>query len=294
MFMKESTMPADGRMHLAVFTDLDGSLLDHHTYSFANARPALERIAEQRIPLVFITSKTRPEVEMLQAAMGLREPFIVENGAAIFFPDRYRGWRIDAGFRQPPYRVIQLGANYSEIRRFVQKVKPGFNIQGFGDLSAEDIERLTGLPPKQAALAKLREFTEPFLMEDDASIIDLQRAAEAGGFKITRGGRFYHLMGSGQDKGIALRRTVSLFLRNTHQRLLTIGLGDGANDVVMLESVDIPILIPHPDGSYEKLDVPNMIRARHPGSCGWSETILDVLKTKDDLPATWKKEAQGA
>lgn len=279
MFMNESTVKADGKMHLAVFTDLDGSLLDHHTYSFASARPALDRIREQGIPLVFITSKTRPEVEMLQAAMGIREPFIVENGAAIFFPDRYRDWRIDTGFRQPPYTVIQLGARYPKIRRFVQGVKPGFNIQGFGDLSAEDIERLTGLPPQQAALAKQREFTEPFLMEDDARINDLQRVAEAGGFKITRGGRFYHLMGSGQDKGIAFRRTVSLFLRNTHQRLLTIGLGDSANDLGLLQSVDIPILIPHPDGSYEQLDVPNIRRARRPGSSGWSETILDVLKT---------------
>jgi mannosyl-3-phosphoglycerate phosphatase len=279
MFMKESTTQADGRMHLAVFTDLDGSLLDHHTYSFANARPALGRIRKQRIPLVFVTSKTRPEVEMLQATMGIREPFIVENGAAIFFPDRYRGWRIDAGFRQPPYTVVQLGASYPEIRRFFQRVKPGFNIQGFGDLSAEDIERLTDLPPQQAALAKQREFTEPFLMEDDAGMLDLQRAAEADGFKITRGGRFYHLMGSRQDKGIAFRRALSLFLRNTHQRLLTIGLGDGANDMGMLESVDIPILIPHPDGSYEKLDVPNMRRAHYPGSCGWNETILDVLTT---------------
>jgi hypothetical protein len=47
----------------------------------------------------------------------------------------------------------------------------------------------------------------------------------------------------------------------------------------MLESVDIPILIPHPDGSYEKLDLPNIRRARHPGSRGWSAAILDVLKT---------------
>ena len=216
---------------------------------------------------------------MLQASMGIREPFIVENGAAIFFPDNYREWRIDTGFRQPPYSVIQLGASYPEIRRFIQRVKPGFNIQGFGDLSTEDIERLTGLSPMQAGLAKQREFTEPFLMEDDARIIDLRRVAEANGLKITRGGRFYHLMGSEQNKGIALRRTVSLFLRNTHQRLLTIGLGDSANDVSMLESVDIPILIPHPDGTYEKLDLPKIIRARHPGSRGWNETILDVLKT---------------
>jgi hypothetical protein len=45
----------------------------------------------------------------------------------------------------------------------------------------------------------------------------------------------------------------------------------------MLENVDIPILIPHPDGSYEKVDLPNLRRARHPGSRGWNEMMMEVL-----------------
>ena len=118
--------------------------------------------------------------------------------------------KIDAGVRQPPYTVIQLGAAYLEIRRFFQRVKPGFNLRGW---RSEPPRHRTShrFPPQQAAFAKRREFTEPFLMEDDAGMIELQRVAEAGGFKITRGGRFYHLMGSGQDKGIALGRAISLF-----------------------------------------------------------------------------------
>jgi predicted mannosyl-3-phosphoglycerate phosphatase (HAD superfamily) len=77
--MNESIPKEGGRTQIVVFTDLDGSLLDHDTYSFENARPALERIREQRIPLVFTTSKTRAEVEALQAAMRIREPFISES-----------------------------------------------------------------------------------------------------------------------------------------------------------------------------------------------------------------------
>ena len=46
-----------------VFTDLDGTLLDHTSYSHQAAEPALEAIRERRIPLVFCTSKTRAEVE---------------------------------------------------------------------------------------------------------------------------------------------------------------------------------------------------------------------------------------
>lgn len=277
--MNESIPKEGGRTQIVVFTDLDGSLLDHDTYSFENARPALESIREQRVPLVFTTSKTRAEVEALQAAMRIREPFIVENGGAIFFPDGYRGWLIDTGFHQSPYRVIQLGASYHQIRRFVQALPPACRIQGFGDLGVADIVHLTGLSPAQATLAKQRDFTEPFFLDDDSRIVDLGTMAEASGFKITRGGRFYHLMGAGQDKGLAVKRAVSVFRHHAGQGVLAIGLGDSANDRAMLESVDIAILIPHPDGSYENLNMPNLRRARHPGSRGWNDMILVFLET---------------
>jgi mannosyl-3-phosphoglycerate phosphatase len=275
--MSESTIRQPDRPNIAVFTDLDGSLLDHDTYSFENARPALERIRDQGIPLVFASSKTRSEIEALQAAMGIREPFIVENGAAVFFPDGYRNWRIREGVRQPPYTVIRLGATYSEIRSCVQELQMVFNIQGFGDLGVKDIERISGLSPAQAGLAKQREFTEPFLLDDDSGFFDLQAAAEASGFTITRGGRFYHLMGMGQDKGMAVRRTVAVIRRNMGQPFCTIGVGDSANDAAMLQSVDIPILIPHPDGTYEDLDLTGLRRACHPGSRGWNDTTLELL-----------------
>lgn len=52
-------------MYLLIFTDLDGSRLDHTDYSYEGALPALDRIARVGWPLVFVTSKTRVEVEPL-------------------------------------------------------------------------------------------------------------------------------------------------------------------------------------------------------------------------------------
>ncbi len=264
-------------MHTIVFTDLDGSLLDESDYSFDEARPALDLIRKQQVPLIFTTSKTRPEVEHLQAKIQIREPFIVENGAAIFFPDDYRGLRIDTGFRQQPYTVIQLGATYGEIRRFIYSVRKKFKIRGFGDLTVDDVANLTGLSSQEAACAKMREFTEPFLMEDVSAFSDLEKTAEAKGFKITRGGRFFHLIGIRQDKGAAARITAGIFSKNAGRRVVSIGLGDSANDIPMLQSVDVPVLIPRPDGLYFKVSLPNLRKASQPGSRGWNEIMLQLL-----------------
>jgi HAD superfamily hydrolase (TIGR01484 family) len=54
---------------IVVFTDLDGTLLDHHTYEWTAARPALQRLTQTGTPCVFVTSKTRAEVEFWRTAM---------------------------------------------------------------------------------------------------------------------------------------------------------------------------------------------------------------------------------
>ena len=269
-------------MNLVVFTDLDGTLLGHDDYSYEAARDGIERIRHQQIPLIFTSSKTRLEIEALQEAMQIREPFIAENGAAIFFPDDYRNFKIDAGFRRPPYTVIQLGATYSEIRRFVYSVKKRFDVKGFGDLKDKQIELLTGLSPEQVALARQREFSEPFLLEGKTTVAEIAPIAAARGFEITAGGRFFCLIGLGQDKGRAVRLCAQIFSRNTEGGVVTIGLGDSANDISMLRSVDIPILLPHVDGSFEDVDLFNLIKADHSDSRGWNDAILNVLRNLDE------------
>ncbi len=71
-----------------VATDLDGSLLDETSYSFAPAREALAQLAERRAPLVLCSSKTRRELEALAASLAYAGPLalIVENGGALVVP----------------------------------------------------------------------------------------------------------------------------------------------------------------------------------------------------------------
>jgi mannosyl-3-phosphoglycerate phosphatase len=265
-----------------IFTDLDGTLLDHDGYSYEAAGAALERLRRRRIPMIIASSKTRAEIERLQAEMRIREPFIPENGAAVFFPEGYRNFEIRNGAPRPPYTVVQLGVAYREVRRFFCSVKERFGLKGFGDLSVEEIARLTGLPLRSAAMARMREFTEPFLIDEEARAGELAAAAASQGFAVTAGGRFLHLIGSGQDKGRAARLCARVFEENTAGGMVTVGLGDSANDLPMLESVDIPVLIPHDDGSYEAIDLPGLIKAGRPGSRGWNEALIDVL---DRLPS---------
>ena len=66
-----------------VYTDLDGTLLDHYTYAFDKALETIKALKAQGIPIVPCTSKTRTETVSLMQALELDNPMIIENGAAI-------------------------------------------------------------------------------------------------------------------------------------------------------------------------------------------------------------------
>ena len=61
---------------LVVFTDLDGTLLDHETYSCSPAQEALDLLERKRIPLILCSSKTRAEIELIQLDLRLRHLFV--------------------------------------------------------------------------------------------------------------------------------------------------------------------------------------------------------------------------
>jgi len=260
-----------------IFTDLDGSLLDHGDYSCEAAKQSLARIKRSAIPLIIATSKTRREVEPLRRDLGLTDPFIVENGGGIFFPRGYRNMAVEGGESEGDYTIVRLGVSYPIVRGFLERMKGRFAVRGFGDLTNSEIAELTGLSPEQAGLAKTRDFTEPFLPEREEDIASLSELAAGEGIRITRGGRFFHLHGVLQDKGEAVRIAGDIVRKIYGGNATTIGLGDSENDLPMLMQVDIPVVIPHPERGYLNVALPGLIRAKEPGSRGWNEAVERLL-----------------
>jgi mannosyl-3-phosphoglycerate phosphatase len=98
-----------------VFTDLDGTLLDHNTYSWDAARPAIERLKLCEIPLVLVTSKTRAEVELWRNQLGNHHPFVIENGAATFIPRDYFPFPVLGSEERGDYVVLEFGRRYGQL-----------------------------------------------------------------------------------------------------------------------------------------------------------------------------------
>ena len=261
-------------MKTVIFTDLDGTFLNHDDYSFDEAKEALKKIHKKNIPLIFTTSKTRIEVELLQKKVGIKEPFIIENGAAIFFPKDYKKHDFSFLDKFKNYNILQLGLKYSQVLSFYDKYKEEFGMTGFSDMSLEDIVKYTGLEIENAKLSKQRDFTEPFLLEDESKLDNLKNLASTYNIKITKGGRFYHLIGEFQDKGKAVEKAKDIFEKVFEKKIKAIALGDGENDIAMLKNVEIPIIIKNHEGKYLDCFIKNIQKSTYKGSKGWNEMVL--------------------
>lgn len=261
-----------------VFSDLDGTLLDLHSYSFEGARPALDLLRTLAVPLVLCTSKTRAEVETWRARLDNGHPFIVENGAALYVPRDYFAKQFDPVVVRGEYAVIEIGRRYTDILEILRAAsrETGCRVRGFHAMSVGEISTACALPIDQSALAKKREYDEPFeILEGDQRLL-LQAIEKCGG-RWTRGGRFHHVHGN-NDKAHCVRLLTHYYERNSRQPVVTVGLGDSLNDAGFLNSVNIPVILASPDTQELRVLVPKARVVVPGGPEGWNSIILQILK----------------
>ncbi len=258
-----------------VITDLDGTLLDQRTYSYELSLPAVAKLRELEVPIILCSSKTAAEMIRLRGELGLKHPFICENGGAIYLPRRYFHFPIAGSKPKRLFEVIELGADIFRLRRALRQAARGTQaiIRSFGTMTVHEIMERTGLTMDQALYARQREYDEPFIVES-AEEGKLLEALRTKGLTVVKGDRFFHLT-AGHSKGEAVKQLLELYRRESGA-LISVALGNSANDLAMLRETDRAVLIRNPDGTWDTdvvKQVPNAYRTDGVGPRGWSEAI---------------------
>jgi mannosyl-3-phosphoglycerate phosphatase len=142
-------------------------------------------------------------------------------------------------------------------------------------MTAAEISFTCDLPLKQAALAKQREYDEPFRILDLNRASHMLREIEDEGLRWTRGGRFWHITGE-NDKALAVSALQRMFER-AYGPTQTIGLGDAVNDAPFLKVVAVPVLVRSRGSVQLQAAVPQGILTDQPGPAGWNETLLKLI-----------------
>jgi mannosyl-3-phosphoglycerate phosphatase len=277
--------PATAMAHTVFFTDLDRCLLDGTADSLENARPALNALRADGIPLILTSGKTRAEIEPLRQRIDHRDPFIVENGAAVFIPLGTFDFPLERSRDRASYQVIELGTPYAMLRDVLRQIEEAVKspLRGFGDLSLDDIMRETGLSHDEALRAKLREYGEPFLMKGPRTLIaEVFRQIAARELRCTKGERFFHLTGANSTA-----RASDMLLRSYRRKWRAVGkphlmeavvIEDRSQNGAMLLNANHPVIDTPGSSDVIESDGPRLIHAQGLGATGWNDTVLDLLK----------------
>jgi mannosyl-3-phosphoglycerate phosphatase len=259
---------------LIVFSDLDGTLLDHHNYSYAPALPALDKLRQTNIPLILASSKTPSEIAPLRSELGFAHcAAIVENGAGVLAPfdeaiapsDLYKN--LVESINELPTKFVDL---------FV----------GFSTMSVEQIVDETGLSADGARRAKDRHYSEPGLWYGNSVQLEefLERLSERG-IAARQGGRFLTLSFGG-NKAEKAAEIIKKTQAVSSKPIISMALGDAPNDIEMLQAADFGVIIANPAHAALPIlageDNGQITRSTKPGPEGWSEAVLTFISNHID------------
>ncbi len=285
-----TSLHIDNTRTFIVSTDLDGTLLDHHTYAWHAAIPAIEYLQSRNIPIVFNTSKTLAEAADLQSRIGISGPLIVENGSALACQEHDQELFLDSVKERDfvtsnGYLVINFGRDRSDILAFIktQKIKYGEILQGYNDWPIETICAKTGLQEAEAKLSRDKNYSEPFIWLSDPDMLKaFIHNANTAGFKVLQGGRFFHLQGNTTKATPLIWMRQALAKSKKCRPPLLICLGDNKNDIDMLNIADYPVCVKSPISDYPTIvENPDTIYTQNFGPAGWNEAIDKLFATHE-------------
>lgn len=264
-----------------VFTDLDGSLLDHRSYSYRDALPQLRRLARMEVPVIPVSSKTRAEIAHLRDELALDGAFIVENGAAVCIPVGY--------FATAPEGVAERDGLW--VREWCQPREHWLQIladlhcefpdefDNFERAGVAGIMAMTGLSEQQAEAANTREYSEPvkWLGSPRRQQAFVECLREKGA-EVLQGGRFLGVSGS-CDKGLALAWLRDLFHEaHPEHNIHDLAVGDSDNDVAMLEVAETALVVRSPVHDFPALQrTQGVMYSTDFGPAGWAEGVARWL-----------------
>ena len=253
---------------LWVVSDVDGTLMDH-SYDLTPAKETIKLLQELSIPVILCTSKTAAEVKVIRKELNLTDPYIVENGAAIY----------GESLKKVNGEII-LGEKYEILENILSSISNEINydLQPLNNISDQQATELTGLKGYSLELMRDRHWSMPFLNPPETKEEDINICCKRFNVEIFRGNRMSHMLSINSNKGKAIN---ALKQYSNNPNIEIIGLGDSPNDLPLLLNSDYKIVVPSPSGPnlklLEKLKDYDYTLASYPNGFGWKSEINKLI-----------------
>jgi mannosyl-3-phosphoglycerate phosphatase len=261
-----------------ILTDIDQFIRDN---AWDALRPGIAAARDAGAPLILSSWMTRAELEPARAELGHVDPFIVENGGALYIPDGTFAFEFDADRTLDGLQCMIFGTAREQIDGVVDQIaQSSYNgLTGFHALSLEEIQEHAGLSAEQAAVAREREFTEAvvILRDDRRTRVTLKNLVQDAGL-LWEEKRDLILVQGATEPASAARLVIQLY-HNVDPLRTTASVGSGTADLRLMQITDQPVLFGDDTeidaglaGQFQNLSVVN-----EGGPTGWCSAVESLL-----------------
>ena len=259
---------------VVIFTDLDGSLLHRDTFKFDTIKDYISSLVDQGIIIIPNSSKTEKEIEKFNEDLGLKLPYISENGSSI------QGLNlININF---PNKIILSREKEELLKIFMDKVPELLRDKcvQISKMSKKEQEKIFGQKNDNLKNVLNRKYTIPFLFKGDNNEKNkLLKVLNSNSLTLQEGGRVLNLCDN-INKVKSMNRVIKI-LKKTEDKIKTVAVGDNYNDLDMLKSCDIPCLVFNDQFIQDQINIDNLIFSNKPSPEGWADVIKTALDKLD-------------
>jgi predicted mannosyl-3-phosphoglycerate phosphatase (HAD superfamily) len=229
------------------------------------------------IPSVWVSSRTRLQLDDPRRKMGHVHPFIAEDGCGAYLPEDYFHLRPEKTLRLGRFMCIPVAAPQPVAAEALDALAEaaGVNVVPLRSLSPRELAQNSGLPVREAELLKQRDFDELFFLAG-ASQKDVERLlAEARARNIQlreRGILWSAVVGASLPR--CMRDLSKLYERALRRHPATVGVGTARDTASLFPACDRRILLSEAADSSQPSTVPQ-ISLRSPKL--WQDLLDEIV-----------------
>lgn len=207
------------------------------------------------IPFVWLTSRTRLQLDEPRRKMAHTHPFIAEDGCGVFLPEDYFHLKPQSSPLQPSksatvrlgrFTCLPVAEQQPAAAEALEALseETGVSVVALRSLAPRELAQNTGLPPREAELARQRDFDELFFFAgaSNESVDSFLAASRDRKVQVRPHGALWSLA-----IGASVRRCVAdlskLYDRALHAHAKSVGIATSGQEHSLFPACDRAILL---------------------------------------------------
>jgi len=198
------------------------------------------------VPVVWVTARSRMQMDEPRRKFGHQHPFIGEDGCGVYLPEDYFHLRPAKTVRMGRFTCIPLAEVQPAASEALESLseETGVSTVSLRSLAPRELEQNTGLPARDAELARQRDFDELFFFAGAAEADVARFVAEAGVGKIAlRQHGVLWSLAVGADLIGCIRALTKLYERALRSHPTIVGIATAAEAEGFLAACDRGLLL---------------------------------------------------